>query len=122
MGMVRISGNLAALLVAAVISLPAEPEAPVVRLSEQDVLHAVTVRVQPEYPAMARQLRLAGEVKVEVLIGSNGLVEKAKVLSGNMLLSSAAIAAVKKWRFDHAALAAGKTAKVVSALGFSFKL
>lgn len=122
MGMVRISANLALLLVAAVISLPAEPDAILVRLSEQDVLHAATVRVQPEYPAMARQLRLAGEVKVEVVIGPNGMVEKAKVLSGNMLLSSAAIAAVKKWRFDPGTLTPGKPSKVVSALGFSFKL
>lgn len=120
--MVRIAMNLAVLLLAAVVSLPAEPEVPVVRLSEQDVLHAATLRIQPEYPAMARQLRLAGEVKVEVLIGSNGLVEKAKVLSGNMLLSSAALAAVKKWRFDPGILSAGKPTKVVSALGFSFKL
>jgi protein TonB len=91
------------------------------RLSEREVLRQVTQRVEPEYPAMARQVRLAGAVDVEIVISEEGAVEETKVLSGNLLLSSSAVRAVRKWRFAPFE-SNGKAARVVTVLRFHFRM
>jgi TonB family protein len=45
------------------------------------------VAVKPEYSSLARQLRLKGLVRVEVLIGTDGRVKKAHVLGGHPVLA-----------------------------------
>ena len=42
------------------------------KLSKAEALNAVVTRVQPEYPAVARQLKLAGDVELEVVITEEG--------------------------------------------------
>jgi TonB family protein len=56
-------------------------------------------RVEPEYPAAARQKRIQGLVMLSVLIDKDGRVEDLKVLSGNPELTDAAIAAVRQWKY-----------------------
>ena len=62
----------------------------------------VRLKVTPDYPAIARQMRLAGAVRLEVVISPNGLVKAARVLGGHPLLAQAAVEAVKKWKFEPA--------------------
>ena len=50
------------------------------------------------YPPLARQTRIAGTVRVRVIIEENGSVG-ADPLSGHPLLLQAALDAVRKWRF-----------------------
>lgn len=57
-------------------------------------------RVDPTYPAMAKQMHLAGTVKVEVVITAAGAVKSTKVLGGHPLLAAAAEDAIKKWKFE----------------------
>lgn len=59
-------------------------------------------KVMPEYPAIARQLSLAGKVKLETTVAADGHVTTTKVIGGNPVLASAAQDAVKKWRFEPA--------------------
>ena len=61
-------------------------------------------RVQPVYPDLARKMNLAGTVKVEVVVAPNGSVKDAKVVGGHPVLANAALEAVKKWRFEPAAM------------------
>jgi TonB family protein len=56
-------------------------------------------KVQPTYPAEARQLRLQGNVILEATITVQGQVEDLKLISGPALLAKAAINAVGKWRY-----------------------
>jgi TonB family protein len=59
--------------------------------------------VQPEYPELARKMNITGTVKVQVVVAPNGSVKDAKVVGGHPVLASAALDAVKKWRFEPAA-------------------
>ena len=69
-----------------------------VRLSpetEQAVTHPVT----PDYPLLARQMKVQGSVILEALIGRDGTIQELKVVSGPAILAEAAREAVKQWRF-----------------------
>jgi protein TonB len=55
--------------------------------------------VQPVYPPTARQLRIQGAVQLMANIGKDGSITSVKLLSGDSVLSHAAIEAVKQWKF-----------------------
>jgi TonB family protein len=56
--------------------------------------------VPPAYPAIALKMRIEGTVKLDVTIDPDGSVGDVKVVSGHTLLASAAMDAVKKWRYE----------------------
>jgi len=56
-------------------------------------------RVQPEYPFMAKQLRLQGAVVLKAVISREGVIEQAIVITGPDLLARSALAAVRQWRY-----------------------
>jgi TonB family protein len=60
----------------------------------------VKARVAAEYPALARQMGVAGKVKVEVTITADGKVASTKIVGGSPVLTMAAVEAVKKWKFE----------------------
>ncbi len=60
----------------------------------------VKARVAAEYPQLARHMGVTGKVKVEVTITADGKVSSTKIVGGNPVLVSAAIDAVKKWKFE----------------------
>jgi TonB family protein len=62
----------------------------------------VRVRVSPVYPDIARKMKLNGVVRVQVVISPNGNVKETKVIGGHPILVTAAVDAVKKWKFDSA--------------------
>jgi protein TonB len=55
--------------------------------------------VDPVYPALARQMRLQGSVELLANIGTDGSITSVKLLSGDSILSQAAISAVKQWKY-----------------------
>src|SRR5215217_3162203 len=69
------------------------------RVSEEEAKKALTSKVAPEYPPMARQMKLGGKVQVDVIIDPDGNVEKVQIVTGNPVLTSAAVTAVKRWKF-----------------------
>ena len=70
--------------------------------SSDSVKRKVKTRVTPEYPPLAKQMRVTGRVKIETTIAADGHVSSTKVVGGSPLLVSAALDAVKKWRFEPA--------------------
>jgi protein TonB len=92
-----------------------------VKVGDAQAKQAAVVKVMPEYPAMAKQMRLSGRVELEATIDLEGNVEKVQVVSGNPLLSSAAVAAVKKWKFNPFT-EDGKPIRAVANIAFDFKL
>jgi periplasmic protein TonB len=93
----------------------------VIRISDADAQKAAITRSSPDYPPMARQMHVSGPVIVEAEVTADGDVAKVQPVSGNALLSSAAVNAVKKWKFKPFT-AEGKPAKAVVRLSFNFTL
>jgi periplasmic protein TonB len=56
-------------------------------------------QVPPKYPEKARQMRVQGTVVLKVMISRKGKVTEVSVISGHPLLVSAAIDAVKQWKY-----------------------
>ena len=56
-------------------------------------------RLQPEYPALARQARVQGTVVLRAVISREGAIENLQVLSGHPLLVKSAMEAVRQWRY-----------------------
>lgn len=69
------------------------------QLPQAEAMALVVTKVAPEYPELAKQLKLAGTVEVEATIGENGLVESVKPLNGNPVLTRTAADALRKWKF-----------------------
>ena len=57
------------------------------------------VDVQPVYPTIAQSARIQGIVILEAVINERGLVERVKVLRSVPLLDTAAVEAVRQWRY-----------------------
>ena len=57
------------------------------------------LRVQPDYPAIARQARVQGQVVLRAMISRDGAIENLQVLSGHPMLVRAAVDAVRQWRY-----------------------
>lgn len=96
--------GLAVLAVAAAIGVKtlyaqeAKSEAPI-----ENTRHTKS-KVQPTYPELARRMNITGTVKVQVVVSPNGTVKDAKALGGHPVLVNAALDAVRKWRFEPAAI------------------
>jgi len=71
--------------------------------SDSEIVRRAKTKVQPAYPELARKMNITGTVKVQVTVAPNGSVKDAKVVGGHPVLASAALEAVKKWRFEPAA-------------------
>ena len=56
-------------------------------------------RVEPVYPALARQLRRSGQVHIRALISIDGRIESLQVMDGDPLLIQSALDAVGQWRY-----------------------
>ncbi len=54
---------------------------------------------QAAYPALAQHMNVQGSVVIQALIGTDGVIQNLRVLSGPAILASAAQQAVREWRF-----------------------
>lgn len=91
-----------------------------VRLTEAEARKLLVSKVDPEYPPMAKQLRLSGKVQVDCFVDTNGAVEKVLITNGNPLFSSSITNALKKWKFKPTE-ANGKPSHMVAGFAFDFK-
>jgi TonB family protein len=91
------------------------------KVTKAEGLSAVTLKVPPEYPAIARQLKMAGDVELEVLVTESGTVEKVNIVSGNPVLTRPASEALKKWKFAPFSTD-GKTVKALVPVSVNFKM
>jgi protein TonB len=60
--------------------------------------------VAPQYPALAKNQHVSGNVLVDALIDANGRVTTMKVVSGPTLLHQAAMDSLKQWKYQPASL------------------
>jgi TonB family protein len=69
-----------------------------VQLSPQTA-QSVSVSVPPDYPLLARQMKVQGAVSLQALISKEGTIQELQILSGPSILAAAAREAVKQWHF-----------------------
>lgn len=69
-----------------------------VQLSPQ-AAQSVSASVPPDYPLLARQMKVQGAVSLRALISKEGTIQELQILSGPTILSAAAREAVRQWRF-----------------------
>ncbi|MGA2966315.1 MAG: energy transducer TonB, partial [Terriglobales bacterium] len=55
--------------------------------------------VQPNYPPLAKQARIQGQVVLQAEISKEGMIQNLQLISGHPMLAPAAIEAVKQWRY-----------------------
>jgi len=69
-----------------------------VQLSPQTA-QSVSISVPPDYPLLARQMKVQGAVSLQALISRDGTIQELQILSGPSILAAAAREAVKQWHF-----------------------
>jgi protein TonB len=84
-----------------VLPPPGNPPPAVARrsISEPVQMAQLIHRVEPMYPALARQIHHEGRVELRALISTTGTIESLEVISGDPLLIQSALVAVREWRY-----------------------
>jgi protein TonB len=70
-----------------------------IRISSGVTQGLVIHKVEPPYPPIAKTARVQGVVILQAVIGKDGSIQNLHVVSGNPLLTQAALEAVKQWRY-----------------------
>jgi TonB family protein len=103
---------------------PPPPSTPVsandrIRVSPEVLSANLTEKVAPEYPPLARAARVTGVVIIEIVVGTDGHVSAARIISGHPLLQGAAMDAIRQWVFSPF-IQNGQPTEVVSAVTLNF--
>jgi len=80
-----------------------------------------TQKSNPVYPPAAKNMRMTGVVKVELVVDENGQVAEVQNSSGPAMLQRAATDAVKKWKFKPFTRG-GQATKATGFVSFNFSL
>src|SRR6266480_4373315 len=95
----QMGGVIGGIISSTPVSVPKAATPTRVRVS-QGVTQGLLIRkVQPTYPPLARQARIQGAVLLQAEISKDGTIQNLRLISGHPMLTSAAIEAVKQWRY-----------------------
>ena len=85
---------------------PRPPQPVVERASKPPVIYKTTIdpamlirRVEPIYPALARQIHREGRVEMHARIATDGTVQSLEIVSGDPIFYQSAIDAVSQWLY-----------------------
>jgi TonB family protein len=102
--------------------VPVAVKPPATLKVSQGVLTAKAISLpQPQYPQLAKQIRLQGPVTVQILIDEEGRVISAQTMSGHPMLLAAAKDAALRARFTTTKLS-GQAVKVQGLITYNFVL
>lgn len=76
---------------------------------------------KPVYPPLAKQARIQGTVRLNAIIGRDGLIANLQVASGHPLLVPAVLEAVRQWQYGPTLLN-GEAVEVVTQIDVIFTL
>ena len=68
--------------------------------AQQEMTRKTKKEVPPQFPPLARQLRLEGTVRVAVVVSPEGKVKTAHAVGGPPLFVPSAEEAAKQWEFE----------------------
>jgi protein TonB len=94
---------------------------PQVQVPAEEMQKLLVHKVDPEYPAAARQQKLQGVIVLDVLVGRDGSVLETRALNGPDVLAQAAMEALRWWKFEPYSVQ-GKPAVVETTVAVEFKL
>jgi len=105
------------------ISQPVKPAnaASPIRVKSVVEMARIVRRVEPVYPALARQARISGTVQLTGVIGVDGRIRELQVVNGHPLLARAALEAVSQWVYEPTLLN-GKPVEVIAPITVNFVL
>jgi TonB family protein len=69
-------------------------------VAQEELARKAKVKVAPVYPDIAKRMNIGGSVKVSVVVAPNGTIKSTKIVGGHPLLVTAAMDALKKWKFE----------------------
>jgi protein TonB len=67
----------------------------ITRLAPAMLVH----RVEPVYPALAKQIHKEGRVELRAIIGTDGTIQSLEIVAGDALFEPSAVEAVQQWRY-----------------------
>lgn len=91
------------------------------KASRTEGISAALSKVQPDYPPIAKQLKIQGVVELEAIVDTSGDVEKVNILNGSPVLTKPSVDALKKWKFKPFT-EDGKAVTALVPISFTFKL
>lgn len=68
--------------------------------NQEESKRKAIAKVVPKYPPLARQLKLSGKVKLEVIVAPDGHVKATRAIGGSPLLVNATLDAVRMWKYE----------------------
>lgn len=103
------SSNAGALsgIVSSNVAAPAAPEIPTegpVKVGGNVKEPRLVSRVMPEYPLVAKQAGIQGDIVVKTTIDQKGNVVNMQIVSGPAMLRGPALAALRRWRYEPSTL------------------
>jgi protein TonB len=104
--------------------MPARQESvvqhPQLRVPAAEMEKLILHRVDPEYPAQARQAKLETVIALDVIVGKDGSVVSVHPLNGPDVLGRAAVDALRWWKFEPYRVS-GEPVVVETTLAVEFK-
>jgi TonB family protein len=85
------------------------------------LIDKATQKINPSYPATARNVRVTGLVTVYLVVDESGAVAAVQRISGPQMLRQAAVDAAKRWKFQPTMID-GQPARVAGYISFNFTL
>src|SRR6266550_4057984 len=92
-------GVIGGIISSAPVAVPKVATPQRVRVSQGVTQGLLLRKVQPNYPPLARQARIQGQVVLQAEISKDGSIENLRLISGHPMLAPSAIEAVKQWRY-----------------------
>ncbi len=91
-----------------------------IRVAAEDQERKLIEKVEPVYPAPARARRITGVVICAVVVGTDGSIVEAKLVSGHPLLVPAAAVALRKFVYEPT-MVGGRPVEVITQVRFRFE-
>jgi TonB family protein len=104
-----------------IVSAPAAMPEVEIRISKGVTPASLTRHVAPVYPPMALSRRLEGSVTLMASVAADGTIGEIKVLRGEPIFATAAVEAVRQWRYTPTQLD-GNPIPVTREITINFKL
>lgn len=103
-------------------ALPVDPSVPKrIRVGGQVMSKKLIDSTRPAYPPKAKANGVTGTVRLSVVIGRDGSIQKVAVLSGNPILAKAAVSSVRKWHYRPTTIS-GYPVEVLTEIDVNFNL
>ncbi len=93
------SGGVIGGIVNSTAAIPKQVVPQRIRVSQGVSTGLLIRKVTPNYPPLAKQARIQGQVVLQAEISKDGTIQNLQLISGHPMLAPAAIEAVRQWRY-----------------------